>query len=516
MTTLGEDLRATAAQHGDRTAVVDGTTTLRYSELLKTADGIAEALVTGGVRPGDCVVWHGAKNTAAVAVVHGILLALAGYVPVDPDGPIARAQLIVGQCRPRAMVTDTATRAQWAEVGAQWNWRPLNPASAHTADLWLAIPETEPRPPLDDLAYVLHTSGSTGRPKAVVHTQRSAQAFVDWSVSELALTADDVVVNSAPLHFDPSTLHLFGAARVGATVALVPPAAATFPATYLQFCQEVRATVLYAVTSTMAWLTRRGRELMPGLDALRAVVFGGEVMEPADMNILLEAWSHARFLNVYGPTESNVATFYELSSRLVPPGGVIPIGRPLPGTDVVVVDADRLPVPLGETGELLIRGETMMAGYLDRNDTARAFVRTADGREWYATGDRVRENADGELEFIGRRDGQIKSRGFRVELGEIERHLRAVDGVRECVVVATPEPVVSTVITAFVDAAPDVARALPELLAERVPRYMIPERIVAVHGELPRNANGKADRSRLASLAASPALDEITGFVTVR
>jgi amino acid adenylation domain-containing protein len=514
MATLSDDLRAAAAaRHGDRTAVVDGRTTLSYAELFDAASAVARALADGGIRPGDCVVWHGAKTASAVAVVHGILLAEAGYVPIDPDGPLARAELIVGQCRPRAVVADAAAQAQWAAAGAAMTWRPLD---SNTVELWLGVPEVEPRPPLDDLAYVLHTSGSTGRPKGVVHTQRSAQAFVDWSVAELALTADDVIINSAPLHFDPSTLHLFGAGRVGATVALVPPTAATFPAVYLDFCREVGATVLYAVTSTMAWLTRRGRDVMPEVDALRAVVFGGEVMQPADMNVLLEAWPAARFINVYGPTESNVATFHEVRTRRLPANGVVPIGRPLPGTDVVVVDADRKPVPVGATGELLVRGATMMAGYLDPDDTARAFVRTDDGHEWYATGDHVYENPDGEFEFVGRRDGQIKSRGYRVELGEIERHLRAIAGVHECVVVATPQPVVSSVITAFVDASPEVAAALPELLADQVPHYMIPERIIAVDGELPRNANGKADRTHLADLAARPALDDVAGFVLVR
>lgn len=513
---LADDLRATAARHGDRPAVIDGTVTLTYAELDGIAEHVAEALCGLGVGPGDGVVWHGAKSSLAVAAVHGILRSGAGYVPVDPDGPIARAELIAGRCRPRALVADTAAREQWRTVAPGLGWQPLPTGFEAAGPLWCAIPDAAPREPLADLAYVLHTSGSTGLPKGVVHTHASASAFVDWSVRELGLTEYDVVINSAPLHFDPTTLHLFGAARVGAAVALMPASAAPFPAAYVDFCRRVGGTVWYAVTSTLVWLTRRGKDLLPELRSLRAAVVGGEVLQPGDVNTLFAALPAVRLLNVYGPTESNVCTFHEIRGPQ-PADAVIPIGRVLPGAEITVVDDKLEPAEPGRTGQLLVRGTMLMEGYLDPEQTARAFVRTPDGRSWYASGDLVRENPAGDLEFVGREDAQIKSRGFRVELGEIERHLRALDAVHECVAVATPDAVFSNLITAFVTAdSPDDVKPLPELLRTRLPHYMVPQHLVLVADGLPRNSNGKVDRKALAELAARPSLGETPGLTVIR
>ena len=512
---LADDLRVAALRHGDRTAVTDGSIVLTYTELDRAAGRVAEALRDHGVRDGECVVWHGAKSSTAVAVVHGILRSGAGYVPLDPDGPVARADLIVRRCRPRALVVDTTARDQWRGITPELVWHPLLDTAALDRELWIAVPEGRPRGAVADLAYVLHTSGSTGHPKGVTHTHASASAFVDWSVRELALTEDDVIINSAPLHFDPTTLHLFGAVRAGAALAMVPAAAAPFPAAYIGFVRDVGGTVWYAVTSTLSWLTRRGKDLLPELGSLRAAVVGGEVLSPDDVNDLLAAVPGIRLLNVYGPTESNVCTFHEIRGPQQP-GTTIPIGRVLPGAEITVVDELLETVEPGAAGQLLVRGSMLMEGYLDPEQTARAFVRTPDGRDWYASGDHVVETPSGELEFIGREDAQIKSRGFRIELGEVERHIRSLDGIHECVAVATPDAVFSNLITAFVTAdSADHARRVPGLLRSRLPSYMIPQRTAVLAGDLPRLSNGKADRRSLAELAARPMQDGSDGIVIV-
>ncbi|GAB7180208.1 hypothetical protein ATKI12_0039 [Kitasatospora sp. Ki12] len=508
---LAEDVRTSARKHAHRTAVTDGSLTLTYAELDGVAERVAAALRGHGVGAGECVVWHGPKSAVAVAVIHGILRSGTGYVPLDPHAPFARAELITRRTRPRALVVSSEFREQWQASGLALDWYRLPQGHGPEDGLWVAVCSEPVRAPVEDLSYVLHTSGSTGAPKGVVHTHASASAFVDWCVQELEMTEHDVVINSAPLHFDPTVLHLFAVARVGATVALMPESTALFPATYIEFCEQVGGTIWYAVTSTLVWLARHGTGLLPKLSGLRAAVVGGEALLAGDVNALLSAVPHVRLLNVYGPTESNVCTFHEVRG-MQDEGVAIPIGKVLPGAEVVVVDDDLAPVADGTTGQLLVRGSMLMKGYLDDEQTARSMVRTADHLDWYATGDYVRANARGEFEFGGRRDTQIKSRGFRVELGEVERQARAFDGVHTCAAVASPDAVFSSAITLFVTAAaPEVVEALRSHLVSQLPHYMVPQEIRYLEGELPTLSNGKTDRRRLTELAALPAPPEPGG-----
>ncbi|MEW2274863.1 amino acid adenylation domain-containing protein [Streptomyces griseofuscus] len=502
---LVEDLRASVKSHPDRTAVTDGSMTLTYAELDVLADNVAEALRERGIRDGECVVWHGSKSPVAVAVIHGILRAGAGYVPLDPLAPFARTEMVARQTRPTALVVSSAFRKAWQESDLSLTWDELPVARGSEGSVWIAVCDEPARAPIDDLSYVLHTSGSTGTPKGVVHTHASASAFVDWCVQELEMTEHDVVINSAPLHFDPTVLHLFAVARAGATVALMPESVAPFPAAYIDFCAQVGGTIWYAVTSTLMWLVRHGSQLLPQLNGLRAAVVGGEVLQAGDVNALLSAVPHVRLLNVYGPTESNVCTFHEIKG-LQREDVLIPIGKVLAGAEVMVVDDDHCRTAVGRTGQLLVRGSMMMKGYLDPEQTERRIVRTRDGRAWYATGDYVRENPQGELEFLGRRDTQIKVRGFRVELGEIERQANAFRGVHNCVAVASPDAAFSNAITLFVSGSSH--RELGSLhahLSSRLPRYMLPQRICYLPGELPTLSNGKVDRRQLTELAGRPA-----------
>jgi amino acid adenylation domain-containing protein len=494
---LAEDLRMAEARYPDRAAVLDGTQTVTYARLGRAAQEVASALAMAGARTGDCIAWHGEKNAQAAAAVHGILRAGAGYVPLDPDAPSARAAAIATGCRPRLLLADAERRRQWETVSPRLDWTPVPCPSGVADSLWLARFDGEPRESIPDLSYVLHTSGSTGAPKGVVHTHSSASAFVDWSVTALALSPDDVIVNSAPLHFDPTVLHLFAAVRAGAAVALMPASETTFPSTYLEFCRRVGGTIWYAVTSTLTWLVRHAGRLGDGLGGMRIAIVGGETLPPSDVAALFRAAPDIRLLNVYGPTESNVCTVHEMREPPAP-DATIPIGRVLPGAEIVVVDDSLAAVSPGQTGQLLVRGSMLMRGYLDAEQTARAMVQTPDGGSWYASGDLVRENAAGDLEFLGRRDTQIKTRGFRVELGEIERQVSGIGGVYECAAVASPDPAFGLLITLFVNAAAETpAAVIARRLADSLPSYMLPRRIIELGDGLPRLSNGKVDRKTL-------------------
>lgn len=502
---LADDLRRAAEQHGDRVALIHEGGAISYGRLAAAAEEVAAELRAHGVVDGDSVAWHGHKSATAVAALHGILRSGAAYAPLDAGAPIERNLDVVRGLRPRVVLADGPGRRIWQRADPRLDWSPVTAAEAVVTDLWLA-PLPEPRTSrAADTAYVLHTSGSTGRPKGVMHTHASARGFIDWAVAELELTRDDVLVNAAPLHFDLSVLDLFGACRVAAPVAVLPPSVAPFPAGYAEFCREARATVWYTVPSTLAWLMHRGTDLVAGLESLRVVALAGEVMRPADVAALRAALPGIRVWNLYGPTETNVCTYHEVP-RTHPVDRPVPIGRPLPGVEVVVVDGQRTAVAPEEPGELLVRGGTVMAGYVDEGDDHDAFVTTPDGRTWYATGDQVRANTQGELVFIGRADQQIKSRGHRIELGEVEQAIGALPGVGFCVALATPDPLFGSTVTAFVRPAPsataEVLTALPQAVRSALPSYMVPERLFSITGAWPTLSSGKADRDRLASLAS--------------
>jgi amino acid adenylation domain-containing protein len=352
----------------------------------------------------------------------------------------------------------------------------------------------------------LYTSGSTGEPKGVMLSHRNALAFVDWAVETFAVTREDRLANHAPFHFDLSTFDLFAAASAAASVHPVPSRLASFPAAIAKLWTDERLTIWYATPSTLGLLVHRGSLAERDLSALRVLLFAGEVMPVPLLRRLMTLAPGARFANLYGPTETNVCTWYDVAS---PPAddSPLPIGKASSGDEVLIFDEALKPVPEGGVGELWVRGATVMHGYWGRPErTALALqsIEVAPGLtdRAYRTGDLVRRRADGHLEFLGRRDHQVKTRGYRVELGEIEATLLRHPAVSEAVVVAIPDEEITNRLRAFAvlragaEPSPDEA-ALKSHCAVTLPRYMVPETIEFM-SELPRTSSGKVDRRALA------------------
>jgi amino acid adenylation domain-containing protein len=350
----------------------------------------------------------------------------------------------------------------------------------------------------EDLAYILYTSGSTGAPKGVMLSHRNGLAFVTWAAAVLHLNEEDRLSSHAPFHFDLSIFDLFATALAGASVALVPQATSVFPVEIARFIERRRLTVWYSVPSILSLLVQHGNLGVGALPTLRHVVFAGEVFPSKYLAGLMHLLPHAEFHNWYGPTETNVCTAYTVPTPPDPEGADIPIGRAIDNVQTYVVGADGSPVPRGQEGELHVRGATVMHGYW--GDEAKTKVRlqehdlNASADRAYATGDLVVEMESGDYRFRGRRDHQIKSRGYRIELGEIETALNAHPMVIEGVVIAVPDEVVTNRIRAFVSVRAEVdSAALVAWCADRVPRYMIPERFEFLE-ELPKTSTGKLDR----------------------
>jgi len=500
--------------------VMDGVR-LDYGTLEERSSQFARSLVAHGVRRGDRVALWLPKSPNTVVALYGIMKAGAAYVPVDPSAPAPRLAYIARDCEVAGLVTtrDRATALDEAFGGrgpmrALWfadleDPRSESPRVAGLPGVpWGALRGESANafhsPALeDDLAYILYTSGSTGEPKGVMLTHRNCRVFTDWAAETFGLTAQDRVANQAPFHFDLSTFDLFATARVGASVYPVSPRIASFPtAVALRWAQD-RLSVWYCTPSSLVLMLTRGGLEKHDLSALRVLLFAGEVFPNKYLRQLMALAPHARYANLYGPTETNVCTWHEVET---PPDDEtpLPIGRVCPFDEGLVLDDSLRPVPDGGVGELWIRGASVMQGYWGKPERTALSLQTLDiapgiRDRAYRTGDLVRRRSDGELEFLGRRDHQVKTRGYRVELGEIETRLAAHDAVDEAVVVAVPDDEVTNRLRAVVvvkEGAAVTADQLKQHCAATLPRYMVPE-AVEFRQHLPRTSSGKVDRRAL-------------------
>jgi amino acid adenylation domain-containing protein len=515
---LDQLLRGAAERDPAAPAVRHGDEQLTYGQLSDGAARVARLLTEHGVRRGDRVLLHAPKSVRVVEALYGILGAGAAYVPVEPGSPAARLAAVAGECRPRAVVTWAgATAKVTAELIAaagielvvalddseQFRGLPVEvvgPGELDQVDpIWPSVAAVD-----HDLAYVLFTSGSTGTPKGVMLSHRNALTFVEWVNTTFALRPDDRLSNHAPLNFDLSILDLFGAARAGAVVTLVPEGLGMFPTRLAELIERERLTVWYSVPSVLTLLLRRGGLPDRDLSALRWILFAGEVFPVKHLRDLMRVLPGPRYANLYGPTETNVVTWFEVDplpdDRVEP----IPIGKACANTDCIVLD-DRGEVVTerGREGILHVRGSTVMQGYYGRPaETEASFVPrpAAAGREelLYCTGDWVLLDENDDFEYLGRRDHMVKSGGYRIELGEIETALHAHPGVQEAVAVPVPDDVLGNRIVAVVVADGLSAHDLRAHCATLVPRYMVPEEVV-FRSELPRTPTDKVDRQRLAS-----------------
>ena len=526
--TLVHDLVAGSAERfPTRTAVVDGERSLTYAELDATANRLAHLLAAHGVRHGDRVGLYLEKSLEAVVGIYGILKAGGTYVPLDPAAPPARLGAIARDAGLRCLITGSEKAGEWEALVAEG--APLEVLVVLNATNELAGPagvevltsasleEHAAQAPPDvarsssDLAYILYTSGSTGDPKGVMLSHLNAMAFVDWAAEEFEATEDDRLSSHAPLHFDLSVLDLYVAAKAGAPVVLVPGQLALFPIELARWIRESEITIWYSVPSILTLLVLRGRLDEVEFPKLRTILFAGEVFPTKHLHRLMELLPGVRFANLFGPTETNVNTWYEVPRWEGEPPASIPIGKVVTDVEVFAVREDGTIAPDGEVGEMYVRGPTVMQGYWgDEERTAKTLLRDWNGESpypTYRTGDLACVDENGDWIFLGRRDSQIKSRGYRIELGDIEAALNQHPGVVECAVVAIPDELVSNRIKAYVVTRAELETAeLNRFCSERIPRYMAPE-LYEFRTELPRSSTGKIDRRTLAEEAVAAAAD---------
>lgn len=496
---LPELFSATVRRGPDRIALVAGDTGLTYAEVEQAATGLAAALRQEGVTPGTMVGLVLERTERIPVAILAILKLGAIYVPLDPTYPAARLRHMVKDASIALVVGDRT--ALPGEVAEQVRGVDLSSRAAGVDD-----GATTGAPAREDVAYVIYTSGSSGLPKGCLVTHGNVLALLQGAIPLLQVGTDDRWSLFHSAGFDASVFELWAAWATGASAVVVPDAAAHSPHDLVRLLRERRVTVLCMVPSVFSQLVPAHAEEEDTDLGLRYVLFGGEGVQLDVVRAFLgRLTSPPTVVNLYGITEITVhATFKELRAADLHGPVASPIGRELAHLRIVLRDTGDKPVPDGEAGEIWVHGAGVTAGYLNRPELTAERFRTVAGDPGgdvgYRSGDLARRLANGELEFLGRSDQQVKLRGFRVELGEIESVLRRQEGVREVAVLAEgPAPGRRMLLALFVPADPaaiPAAAALREAARRHLPEYMVPHRFEAI-AALPLTPSGKLDRKTL-------------------
>ncbi|MDR3374540.1 MAG: amino acid adenylation domain-containing protein, partial [Ancalomicrobiaceae bacterium] len=496
---LFDAFMAQVAATPDAEALDDGADRLDYRTLAARALAAAATLRAAGVEPGDHVALRLERDPVDVIWTLAVIAAGGTYVPLDPDWPDERIAWILGDINARAIVVDD-DRAVPAGVA-------VLAASAWKTDGLVLAPEPLAR---NAPAYVMYTSGTSGLPKGVVVSQRGILRLV-FAGGELAVTADDVILRTGSAAFDAATFEIWATLLNGARLRVATREEVLDPAALAATIRTAHATVMWLT----AGLFHRQIDFAPrSLATLRLVLAGGDTLSPNHARRAMIACPATTFVNGYGPTENTTFTAVHRIAPADTEPGPIPIGRPIARTRVAVMEPAGSLAPIGVWGEIMAGGDGLAFGYLNRPDlTERAFMAdpARSGERLYRTGDLGRFRRDGEIEFGGRLDDQIKVRGFRVELGEIERTLGEHPGIASAAAVFIADGIGNGEIVACVKPAraPIQSADLRNWLARRLPAHAVPRRFVMVSA-LPISTTGKIDRRRL--LADLPAeTDELVG-----
>lgn len=487
---------AIAAVSPERVAVEQGAQQLRYGELIDRADRLAARLHAFGVGPDDRVAVLLSRSPSLVVALLAVMRAGAAYIPLDPDYPPARLQMMLEDGRPSAIVTEGSL----VRMVPEWDTPVVLVGEEHAPSAPFAPPALDP----ESIAYVMFTSGSTGRPKGVMVPHRALTNFMHAMADEPGCGPDDRVLAVTTASFDIAALELLLPLTLGARVDIAERQVAADARQLRARIDAVPPTILQATPATWRMLIEAG---WVGTAGLR-VLCGGEAL-PRDLADALlgrtdELW------NLYGPTET---TIWSAAHRVAPGQGDVPIGHPIRDTQLYIVGPNGGLAPQGAAGELYIGGGGVARGYLGQPTlTDERFVPDLFGGDpelrLYRTGDLVRHGTDGSLRFLGRRDAQIKLRGHRIELGEVEAHLRACPGVIEAVAAVEAPGQPEERLIAYVTAqGPIAAAALRRAAAERLPSSMVPAAIRQLDA-FPRTANGKLDRRALPPLGEPEVVSE--------
>lgn len=515
---LQDLVSAQAERTPENAAVVFGDRTISYRDLDSSSNQLGRLLLESGRGKGDRVCLFVPKGIEAIVGMLGILKAGCAYVPIDLESPPRRAQRIVSSAEPSAVLVARAGSRLLDEclsaapgpstiISTEKHGLsgPYFSSDADFSDLGALDAGFFDSGASDtDLAHLLFTSGSTGVPKGVMITHRNVVKFVQWATRYFDIQAGEQISGHPPLHFDLSTFDIFGSLSRGATLHLTSPQLNLVAPKLAEWMRTSRLTQWFSVPSILTYMAKFDVIRQNDFPDMKRLLWCGEVLPIPTLQYWMDRLPHVSFTNLYGPTEATIASsYYTVDKAPTDERENIPIGVPCDGEDLLVLDEELRPVPPDTVGDLYIRGAGLSPGYWrDAEKTGAAFLPNPNDPEdrIYKTGDLGRVDELGFFHYVGRVDSQIKSRGHRIELGEVETALNSLGCLRECAVVGVETGGFegAMICCAYVsDRDQDVSPpGLRHQLAQLVPRYMLPSRW-RDYEQLPKNANGKIDRSKI-------------------
>ena len=514
-----------ALRYPERDAIIFKDRALTFAALDRESNKLAHLLVSLKIEKGDRVGLYLDRGIEAIIAACAVLKTGAIYVPIDPASPTRRVSYIIEKCGIKTLVTfqEKLTKLEKAfpedipftQVVLMDETEPIASAlrTVQLVSRRSISEEFGKRAPSvniidSDIAYILFTSGSTGNPKGVMLSHQNSLTFVNSSCCFFRIGKEDRLSNIAPLHFDMSIFDIFVAFKAGACVVVVPEAFAMFPAKLAEYIADKKITVWNSVPSALSLLATYKNLNACDLSSLRLILFAGELFPLKYLRILQDAIPRARFCNMYGQTEANSSTYFWVDQVSTDDKGVLPIGKSLPNFEVFALDENGACITApGSQGELYIRASTVALGYWGEPEkTECAFVRNPLRPELrervYKTGDLVHLDSDGNYIFSGRKDHMIKSRGYRIEIGEIENVLCSHPEIKNAVVIPIPDELIGNRLLAVIEPLMIGKITRDDVLKYcmvQLPKYMVPE-TVQFYDSLPMTSSGKVDRKKLSEL----------------
>lgn len=490
-----EYLEAAASKLPKKTAFADDSESLTFEQALQSSSSVGSALCRKGIYKEPVVVFM-QKAPREIAAFFGVVYGGCYYVPIDEEMPRLRIQMILDTLDSRLMICDEKTMAAAQELNFDGE-RILYDELASEPVNQEALLQVRERAIDTDPLYIVFTSGSTGVPKGVTASHRCVMDYIESLDDVLKAGENTVFGNQTPLYVDASLKEIYSTIRCGCTTWLIPKSLFSFPVKLVEYLNEHRINTVCWVVSALTMISSFGTFDTVKPETLHTIAFGSEVFPIKQFRIWRENLKDARFINLYGPTEATGMCCYYEVDREFELDEAIPIGKPFQNREILLIHEQGRAAKPGETGEICVRGSALGLGYYKNPEkTKESFVQNPLHGDYpdivYRTGDLAKYNSRGELVFVSRKDYQIKHMGYRIELGEIEMNVNALEGVRMACCLYNKEK--DRIVLFYVG---DLdAKGLVEQMKLRVPRYMVPNRMVKLE-QMPLTANGKIDRVSL-------------------